>query len=52
MRVLELAYNNYNLESLEKIIKGLYENKTLIKLKLDGIQVGHMHIHLFCEVIN
>jgi hypothetical protein len=37
---LELAYNNYNFESIENILKGLYENKSLQKIRIAGMTIG------------
>lgn len=48
---LDMAYNNYTMESIESLIKGLLDNKSLKKLRLSGMSIGQIHIHQFCEML-
>ncbi|KAL4481670.1 hypothetical protein ABPG74_007759 [Tetrahymena malaccensis] len=50
--VLDISHNNYSMESVENLLKGLLENQKLQKLKILGMLVGHIHIYQFCEVLS
>ncbi|KAL4512816.1 hypothetical protein ABPG72_017501 [Tetrahymena utriculariae] len=50
--VLDISHNNYSMEAVENLLKGLLENQKLQKLKILGMLVGHIHIYQFCEVLS
>ncbi|EAR94012.2 hypothetical protein TTHERM_00227260 (macronuclear) [Tetrahymena thermophila SB210] len=50
--VLDISHNNYSMESVENLLKGLLENQKLQRLKILGMLIGHIHIYQFCEVLS
>lgn len=47
---LDLSYNDYDFDGIQSILKGLEINKSIKKLNIEGMRIGEINVHKFCDV--